>query len=50
MGAKWFRRINVLGISDLRDGRMRTVLQHFAPAERPRDRRDYGIVDVAGGG
>ena len=39
--------IDLLGRGDLGDGRVAAVLQHFAPAERPGDRLDHGVVDVA---
>jgi len=31
---------------DLRNRRMRAILKHFAPAERPSDDLDHGLVDV----
>ena len=40
--------IEFLGCGDFRDGRMRAVLQHFAPTERPSDLTAEPVADHLG--
>jgi hypothetical protein len=38
--------VDLLGISNLANGNVLTALQHVAPAERPGDSLDDGVVDM----
>jgi hypothetical protein len=38
--------VDFLSGCDLRNRRMRAILKHFAPGERPSDGLDHGLVDV----